>query len=166
MNELALVGLEWLGALALFLGFIALVRYLDHRERMSMIEHGIFATPDANRRRVARGAAVLRGGLITAGVGIAVTLGLYTLGYLLPPPFNAAPGRLGPWLLPGLIPTFVGLALIASYYLAPPRPEPLDDTLDTPPSSGDQGGSESAARRPGLRVIDNTDDTRSDATGR
>ncbi len=165
MNELALVGLEWLGALALFLGFIAVVRYLDHRERMSMIEHGIFATPDANRRRVARGSAVLRGGLVTAGVGIAITLGLYTLGYLLPPPFNAAPGRLGPWLLPGLIPTFVGLALIASYYLAPPRPEPLDDTRDTLPSSDDQGGSESAARRPDLRVID-TDDTRSDATGR
>lgn len=164
MNELALVGLEWLGALALFLGFIAVVRYLDHRERMSMIEHGIFATPDANRRRVARGTAVLRGGLVTAGVGIAITLGLYTLGYLLPPPFNAAPGRLGPWLLPGLIPTFVGLALIASYYLAPSRPEPLDDVRDTPPSSDDQGNSESAARRTGLRVLD-TDDTRSDATG-
>ena len=164
VNELVLVGLEWLGALALFLGFIAIVRYLDHRERMSMIEHGIFATPEANQRRIARGTAVLRGGLITAGVGIAVTLGLYTLGYLLPPPFNAAPGRLGPWLLPGLIPTFVGLALIASYYLAPSRPEPFDDARDIPPSGDDQGASDSATRRPGLRVID-SDGTRTDATG-
>jgi len=57
LNELVLVGLEWLGALALFLGFIALVRYLDHRERMSMIEHGIFATPESNQRRTARGTA-------------------------------------------------------------------------------------------------------------
>lgn len=162
MNELVLVGLEWLGALALFLGFIAVVRYLDHRERMSMIEHGIFATPEANQRRVARGTAVLRGGLITAGVGIAVTLGLYTLGYLLPPPFNAVPGRLGPWLLPGLIPTFVGLALIASYYLAPPRPEPLDKTRDLPSPGNDHGSSDGAARRPGLRVVD-PDDTRTDA---
>lgn len=166
MNELALVGLEWLGALALFLGFIALVRYLDHRERMSMIEHGIFATPESNQRRAARGTAVLRGGLITAGVGIAVTLGLYTLGYLLPPPFNAAPGRLGPWLLPGLIPTFVGLALIASYYLAPPRPEPLDGPRDVQPSADDQPGADAAPRRSGLRVVDtptHPDDNRSDA---
>jgi hypothetical protein len=166
VNELALVGLEWLGALALFLAFIAIVRYLEHRERMSMIEHGIFATPEASRRRVARGTAVLRGGLVTAGVGIAVTLGLYTLGYLLPSPFNAAPGRLGPWLLPGLIPTFVGLALIASYYLAPPRPESLDDTRDIPPSGDDQSDSDAAARRPGLRVVDapsHPDDDRPDA---
>ncbi len=163
MNELVLVGLEWLGALALFLGFIALVRYLDHRERISMIEHGIFATPEANRRRVARGSAVLRGGLITAGVGIAVTLGLYTLGYLLPPPFNAAPGRLGPWLLPGLIPTFVGLALIASYYLAPSRLDLFDDLRDIPSSADDQPGAESSARRSGLRILD-SDDDRPDGT--
>lgn len=166
VNELALVGLEWLGALALFLAFIATVRYLDHRERMSMIEHGIFATPEASRRRVARGTAVLRGGLITAGVGIAVTFGLYTLGYLLPSPFSAAPGRLGPWLLPGLIPTFVGLALIASYYLAPPRPEPLDDAHDTPSTGDDHGASDGPTRRPGLHVVDapaRPDDNRSDA---
>lgn len=159
VNELALVGLEWLGALALFLGFIAIVRYLDHRERMSMIEHGIFDSPEANRRRVARGTAVLRGGLITAGVGIAVTLGLYTLGYLLPAPFNAVPGRLGPWLLPGLIPTFVGLALIASYYLAPPRPESLDDAHAIRPSGDEQGNSAGATRRTSLRVVDTPDRT-------
>jgi hypothetical protein len=70
---------------------------------------------------------VLRGGLITTAVGVAVTIGLYTLGYLLPAPFSAIPGRVGPWLLPGLIPIAVGLALIASYYLAPPRAEQSDD---------------------------------------
>src|SRR5262249_58055016 len=101
MNDLAVVGLEWLGALALFLGFIALVRYLDHRERMSMIEHGLLDHLEAERPRSPRGSALLRGGLITAMVGLAVTLGLYTLGYLLPAPFSAVPGRFGPWLLPG-----------------------------------------------------------------
>ena len=156
MNELAFVGLEWLGALALFLGFIVLVRYLDHRERMTLIERGLYATPEENRRRLTRGAAVLRGGLITAAVGLSVTLGLYTLGYLLPPPFNAVPGRFGPWLLPGLIPLGVGVALVASYYLAPPRPEPddhprapqaaPDDQRDLPASAARLDGEGDAPR--------------------
>lgn len=161
MNDLAVVGLEWLGGLALFLGFILLLRYLEHRERMSLIERGLLPTIEGpGRPRYARGSAVLRGGLITAMVGFAVTIGLYTLGYLLPPPFNAAPGRLGPWLLPGLIPMAVGLALIASYYLSPPRPEPLDDASSTADPSAETGtGSSSSsssptARRPGWRILE------------
>jgi hypothetical protein len=148
MNDLTIAGLEWIGALALFLGFILFVRYLDHRERMSMIEHGLVT--DAAPRTPPRG-AVLRGGLITAMVGFAVTVGLYTLGYLLPPPLNAVPGRLGPWLLPGLIPLAVGLALIASYYLAPPRQrEPAEH------ASSERGRRETPRR--GLRVLDRAEE--------
>ncbi len=157
MNELTIAGLEWIGALALFLGFILFVRYLDHRERMSMIEHGL--VPDEAARTPPR-AALLRGGLITTMVGFAVTLGLYTLGYLLPPPFSAVPGRIGPWLLPGLIPLAVGLALVASYYLAPPRmrePAQRDD--------GTQRERRHTPRR-GLRVLDRTDAPRSDERAR
>src|SRR5215472_6906632 len=87
MNDLTAVGLEWLGALALFLGFIAVVRYLDHRERMTLIERGLLR--ESSGRRSPRGSGLLRGGLITAMVGFAVTIGLYTLGYLLPEPFSA-----------------------------------------------------------------------------
>ncbi|HKS70622.1 MAG TPA: DUF6249 domain-containing protein [Ktedonobacterales bacterium] len=152
MNDLSTVGLEWIGALALFLGFILLVRYLDHRERMSMIEHGL--VPDETTRTPPR-AALLRGGLITTMVGFAVTVGLYTLGYLLPPPFSAVPGRLGPWLLPGLIPLAVGLALVASYYLAPPRQRQSGDQTDT-----DRARRETPRR--GLRVLGRTDDPRRD----
>ena len=118
MGALEIVGLEWLGALALFLGFILLIRYLDHRERMAMIDRGL-VPPERAGAMGRRGSALLRGGLITGSVGLAVTIGLYTLGYLLPPPFSAVPGKLGPWLLPGLIPLLVGAALIASHYLAP-----------------------------------------------
>ncbi|HEY7835443.1 MAG TPA: DUF6249 domain-containing protein [Ktedonobacterales bacterium] len=123
MTSVVLVGLEWLGSLALFLGFILLIRFLDHRERMAMIDRGL-TPPDRLRAAGRKGGAVLRGGLITGSVGIAVTLGLYMLGYLLPPPFSAIPGRLGPWLLPGLIPLGVGAALVASHYLAPAPPPP------------------------------------------
>jgi hypothetical protein len=117
MSPIVVVGAEWLGSLALFLGFILLVRYLDHRERMAMIARGLLPTRNGRARLRRGGSAALRGGLITAMVGLAVTFALYSLGYLLPPPFNAAPGGFGPWLLPGLIPLFVGLALVASHYL-------------------------------------------------
>ncbi len=148
MDQLAIVGMEWAGMLALFLACIVFVRYLDHRERMSMIERGLIP-PEHGRFRARRGSAVLRGGLITAAVGVAVTIGLYTVGYLLPAPFSAVPGRVGPWLLPGLIPTAVGLALVASYYLAPPRPDQDDDS-----TASSNGETPSRAAPPNVRLLD------------
>ena len=123
MNDLTIVGLEWLGGVTVFLVFILLLRYLEHRERMSMIERGLLQPETSRHPRYPRGSAQLRGGLITAGVGFALTVGLYNLGWLLPAPLTAAPGRIGPWLLPGLIPLAVGLALVAGYYLSPPHQE-------------------------------------------
>lgn len=165
MNSLVAVGLEWLGTLALFLAGIVFVRYLEHRERMTMIEHGIvpeaFGSP-GRRERTRRGSGLLRGGLITAMVGVAVTIGLYNLGYLLPAPFNAVPGQLGPWLLPGLIPTAVGVALITSYYLAPPRPDPsTSEDEKQPGATGATGESDSGGtkRTGNLRVVDGPRDT-------
>jgi hypothetical protein len=134
MNALEIVGLEWLGALALFLGFILLIRYLDHRERMAMIDRGLTPPERAHTLPTRPASAALRGGIITAMVGLAVTIGLYTLGYLLPPSLSATPGHIGPWLLPGLIPLFVGLALVASHYLAPP---PSSSTSTSSPASSD-----------------------------
>ena len=154
MNDLAVVGLEWLGALALFLGFILLVRFLDHRERMTMIERGLLDRFEGDPLRPPRSSTMLRGGMITAMVGLAVTVGLYTLGYLLPAPFSAVPGRLGPWLLPGLIPLAVGVALVASYYLSPPHGERASEGHA---SEGDARGEASEAEeghRPELRVLD------------
>jgi hypothetical protein len=105
--------LAWLLALVIFLGFIVLLRYIDHRERMAMISRGI----DPHRWRSNRkGTGVLRAGLITLMVGLALTVGLYPIGFMIPPAYTI-PFRAGPWLLPGLIPLGVGSALIISYYL-------------------------------------------------
>ena len=121
----ALIG--WLIALAIFCGFIVLLRYIEHRERMALISRGI----DPNRlRRQRRGVGVLRAGLITAMVGLTLTIGLYPLGFMVPI-IGEAPLHFGPWLLPGLIPLGVGGALVISYYLGqdnqPPRFDPLND---------------------------------------
>ena len=104
----------WLIALAIFLGFIVLLRYIHHRERMALITQGINPN-DGRRQRRSRG--ILRAGLITMMVGLSLTIGLYPLGFVLPSNFTATPFHLGPWLLPGLIPFGVGLALTCSYYM-------------------------------------------------
>lgn len=123
--------LAWLLALVIFLGFIVLLRYIDYRERMAMIKRGL----DPSRLRPSRrGVGVLRAGLITLMVGLALTVGLYPIGFMIPPTYTI-PFRAGPWLLPGLIPLGVGFALIVSYYLAqdvqppdqpPEEPQPRD----------------------------------------
>jgi hypothetical protein len=116
--------LGWLIALAIFLGFIAVLRYIDHRERMAMIARGI----DPYRlRRQRRGTGVLRAGLIVGMVGFALTIGLYPLGYILPAVVTTTPLHVGPWLLPGLIPLGVGAALVISYYLGPDARPPDND---------------------------------------
>jgi len=112
--------LAWLLALITFLGFIVLLRYIDHRERMALISRGI----DPNRpRQKRRGTGVLRAGLIILMVGLALTVGLYPIGFMLE---HTEP--LGPWLLPGLIPLGVGCALIISYYLTPPSDPPSEES--------------------------------------
>lgn len=110
----ALVG--WLVALAIFFGFIILVRYLEHKERMALIARGI--NPNTYRRQRRRGNGILRAGLITTMVGMALTIGLYPVGFWLPKNFSSTPLHFGPWLLPGLIPLGVGVALIISHYLS------------------------------------------------
>ncbi len=112
-NVLALL-IGWLIALAIFFGFIVLLRYIQHRERMALITKGINPN-DGRRQRRSRG--ILRAGLITMMIGLSLTIGLYPLGFVLPSSFTATPFHLGPWLLPGLIPFGVGLALTCSYYL-------------------------------------------------
>src|SRR5215470_10314424 len=113
MSYIAILG-GWLIALAIFLGFIVLLRYIHYRERMELIKHG-FNPHVLHKRR--RSSGILRAGLITMMVGLSLTVGLYPISFLLPTTIDAAPFHLGPWLLPGLIPLGVGIALTVSYYL-------------------------------------------------
>ncbi|HEX6110162.1 MAG TPA: DUF6249 domain-containing protein [Ktedonobacteraceae bacterium] len=120
----------WLIALAIFFGFIVLLRYIQHRERMALIVRGI--NPNTLRKQ-RRGSGVLRAGLITAMVGLALTVGLYPIGFMLPPSFTAVPFHFGPWLLPGLIPLGVGIALVISYYLGQDSHLPHPGTKSSEP---------------------------------
>lgn len=113
--SLLVVLIGWLVALAIFFSFIVLLRYLQHKEHMAMISSGIHPASLLPPHRRNRG--ILRAGLIIAMVGLTLTIGLYPIGYILPPVFANIPFHLGPWLLPGLIPLGVGIALTTSYYL-------------------------------------------------
>ena len=122
--------LGWSIALVIFLGFVVLLRYIEHRERMALIARGL--DPHSLRRR-RRGIGVLRAGLIIMMVGLALTIGLYPLGFMLPAALTEAPLHFGPWLLPGLIPLGVGGALIISHYLGQDSQLPDDDKrIDEP----------------------------------
>lgn len=131
-SNVLVIFLGWLIALAFFFGFIVLLRYLHHRERMALIKSGIDPNNVLLNPRRQRSRGMLRAGLITGMVGLSLTIGLYPIGFLLPATFTATPFHLGPWLLPGLIPLGVGIALICSYYLeqnsqAPSEPEKEDE---------------------------------------
>ena len=112
--------------LAVIFGFIILLRYLRYRENMMFMERGM-TPPVPPRGRpvspqgVSRSAYYspyrrLRGGIITSFVGLAILLGLWTLGT-------------GPWLLGGLIPLAVGLGeLLTFVIMSPTRNDSFENT--------------------------------------
>lgn len=90
---------------AFALGFSALQRYLKHKERMAMIERGIYPADDEESPPVLRSqGSTLTAGLVVGMIGLAITLGLLTLG-------------IGPWLIGGLVPMAIGAGLVIGHYL-------------------------------------------------
>lgn len=84
---------------ALALAYSAYQRNLKHKERIAMIEKGIVPADweqPAPEREYKRGSSSPVGVTL---VGIAITLGLLTIG-------------VGPWLIGGLVPTAVGCAML------------------------------------------------------
>ena len=96
-------------ALLLVVILVLGLRWFKYKERMAALQRSAAAVeillddePDARRKRH------LAYGLTTALVGLALTIGLGTLG-------------IGPWLLAGLVPFFVGLSMILSYLVTQPE---------------------------------------------
>ena len=153
-NEVAALAVVSIFALPT-MGFV-FMRMLAHRERMEMIRNGMAPTADPRWAKMAAAQqmaqpprpgwygdphAQLRKGVVTTCIGVALLIGLGFIGYSGDGTF-----RLGPWLLGGLIPMFVGIAQIVNAMLAgasiptmprnigvPPQPPP---TGSTPPPNG------------------------------
>jgi hypothetical protein len=101
------------------------IRTMQHRERMEMIKRGMPPAqgPAAQWYRSAappRQPAyvpvdlespqrALRKGITVTAIGLALTIGLGSIGFLA---YDDGQFHLGPWLLGGLIPLFIGIAQI------------------------------------------------------
>jgi hypothetical protein len=96
------------GSLAIIFGFLAFLRYMNYKETIALAEKGI-TKPDSKA-----GKGLLRWGIIISSLGFALSLGLYFFGFDSP---NEYPLRLGPWMLGGFVPLFLGLGLVLLHFL-------------------------------------------------
>jgi len=100
--------LAFVGALFLIFGFLAFLRYMNYKETISLAEKG-FSRPE---RRT--GTGFLRWGILITALGLALSIGLYPIGFSTGYDY---PLHLGPWMLGGFVPLFLGLGLILLHVL-------------------------------------------------
>ena len=94
--------------LLVIFGFLGFMRYMNYRETLLLAEKGISRPePKPNKR-------LLRWGILVTALGIALTFGLFLAGFA---SADLYPLHLGPWMLGGLVPLFLGLGLILTHYL-------------------------------------------------
>lgn len=98
-------------SLLLFFGFIAVMRYINYKETLLLSEKGL-AHPEREPRK---GKGLLIWGIMIIAVGLALCLGLYPLG--LSGNGTSYPLGLGPWMLGGLLPLFIGIGLVLVYVI-------------------------------------------------
>lgn len=103
-----LLGLCMVVLFAIIVGLIVFVRYLSYRETISQAEQGL------QRQETPKSKPLLRWGMVITVLGLILTLGLYAVGFL---STDSYPLHLGPWMLGGLIPLFLGLGLLLLHYL-------------------------------------------------
>jgi sterol desaturase/sphingolipid hydroxylase (fatty acid hydroxylase superfamily) len=98
-----------LGFFLILFAFIMGLRYLNYRETLALAEKGLVKPqPEKDNK------SALKVGIIIAGIGLALVIGLLPLGW---GPGSDYPLGFGPWMLAGLLPLFFGLALILIHVL-------------------------------------------------
>ena len=96
------------GSLAIIFGFLAFLRYMNYKETIALAEKG-YSKPESKSNK-----NLLRWGIVITAIGFALTLGLYTLGFA---SADQYPLHLGPWMLGGFVPLFLGIGLVLLHYL-------------------------------------------------
>lgn len=123
-------------SLLVFLGFIAVIRYINYKETLSLAEKGI-VRPERTPRQ---GRGLLIWGIMVTAVGMALCLGLYPLG--LSSSGRTYPLGLGPWMIVGLLPLFIGIGLVLVYVITgdsggvkpvPPAVPPVETVMPPVP---------------------------------
>ncbi len=125
-----------LGFFFLLFAFILALRYLNYRETMTLADKGLVKPPrERNGGRNGGGKAVLVWGIILAGIGLALMLGLWPLGFT--SAGRGFPLGFGPWMLFALLPLFFGLSLILIYVLTRPGADKPPDAAGSPELPGE-----------------------------
>ena len=101
-------GISIAGILLIIFAFLAFLRYMKYRETIALAERGL-TQPDTKSNK-----PLLRWGIVLTSLGLALTIGLYITGFSA---YDYYPLHLGPWMLGGLIPLFLGLGLVLLHYL-------------------------------------------------
>ena len=96
------------GSLAIIFGFLAFLRYMNYKETITLAEKGL-PRPATKPR-----GGLLRWGIVITAVGLALSVGLYPFGFSSGYDY---PLHLGPWMLGGFVPLFLGLSLILLHFL-------------------------------------------------
>ena len=96
------------GSLTVIFGFLAFLRYMNYKETLALAEKGL-SKPESKSNK-----NLLRWGIVVTAIGFAFTLGLYFIGFAAA---NNYPLHLGPWMLGGFVPLFLGIGLILVHYL-------------------------------------------------
>jgi len=96
------------GILVIVFGFLAFLRYMNYKETLALAEKGL-AKPEKKSSK-----SFLRWGIIITALGFALTIGLYAIGFDSPANY---PLHLGPWMLGGFVPLFLGIGLILLHIL-------------------------------------------------
>lgn len=100
--------LSIVSVLFVIFGFLAFLRYMNYKETLALAERGLTKPESKSNKNL------LRWGVIITAIGFALTIGLYFIG------FDTAdnyPLHLGPWMLAGFVPLFLGLGLVLLHYL-------------------------------------------------
>jgi hypothetical protein len=119
MEELAVCIVPSAFLVAIF-GTIVLVRWFKHREILAMVEKGLLPAQYAQYMNASRGRGgrgLLGWGIALVMLGLALMIGLWPIGFTRAGVENPYPLGFGPWMLAGLIPLFIGLALLIIYFL-------------------------------------------------
>jgi hypothetical protein len=97
------------GSLAIIFGFLAFLRYMNYKETITLAEKGL-PRPETKPR-----GGLLRWGIVITALGLALSVGLYPIGFSSGYDY---PLHLGPWMLGGFVPLFLGLGLILLHFLS------------------------------------------------
>ena len=89
-------------------GFLAFLRYMSYRETLALAEKGL------TKPETRTGKGFLRWGILITALGFALTIGLYLIGFASAENY---PLHLGPWMLGGFVPLFLGISLILIHAL-------------------------------------------------